>query len=290
MSYVIMTDSNSEFPLQIAKDRQLKYVPMPYMIDDQEFFYDLGENTDFKAFFDKMRAGAVPKTSTYSTEFYLEFFRPTLQAGNDILFIAFSSTLSAAFGYLSQAVEQLKEEFPQRILRVVDTLSISMGSGLLSYYAFQLYDQGKSLDEVATWVEDNRLRINHLFMVDDLVYLKRGGRISSASALVGKVLDVKPILTVNNEGRIVPAEKVKGRKKGIRVLTERACEDAKDPQEQMLVILHADCENEALALKENILSRTPYKSVYINSVGPVIGTHCGPGTLAVIFLGSKRLL
>lgn len=289
MDYVIMTDSNSEFPLHIAKERKLKYVPMPYMIDDQEFFYDLGEKTDFKAFFNKMKAGAVPKTSTYSADFYLDFFRPTLEEGKDILFVAFSSTLSAAFSYLMQAVEQLREEFPQRTLRVVDTLSISMGSGLLSYYAFQLYDQGKSLEEVAAWIEQNRLRVNHLFMVDDLVYLKRGGRISATSALVGKMLDVRPVLTVNNEGRIVVAEKVKGRKKGIRYLAERAA-GAADTQDQMLVILHADCEQEALVLKENILARAPYPSVYINNVGPVIGTHCGPGTLAVIYLDDKRLL
>lgn len=289
MDYVIMTDSNSEFPLRIAKERNLQYVPMPYLIDGQEYYYDLGEHTDFKAFFDKMREGAVPKTSTYSAAFYLDFFRPTLDAGKDILFVAFSSALSAAYSYLTQAVEQLQAEYPQRTLRVVDTLSISMGSGLLSYYAFELYDQGKTLDEVADWIMQNRLRVNHMFMVDDLVYLKRGGRISSTSAMVGKMLDVRPVLTVNQEGRIVVSQKVKGRKKGIRFLTEHAA-NAKDPESQMLVILHADCEADALSLKDKILSLAPYRCVYINHVGPVIGTHCGPGTLAVIYLDDQRMM
>ncbi len=286
-SYQLFTDSNSELPLQLVKQYDIPYVPMPYTLEDTEYFYDLGEHTDYKSFFNKVREGSMPSTSTYPPTYYEDLFRPYLEAGKDILFLAFSSELSAAYSFLSKAVENLVAEFPERKIRTVNTLRISAPMAVVVIEALDMYNDDKSLDEVADWVENNYKRSHGYFTVDDLNHLKRGGRISPAVAVVGTMMKVKPILSIDNNGKIISLEKAKGRKKAIHRIVELTVENAQNPEQHTLMIVHADCEDEALKLKELIEEKIKFKKVYLQYVGPVIGSHCGPNTLAACFMGKE---
>ena len=287
-SYVLTTDSNSELPLSLAKAYEVPFVPMNYLLDDKEYFYDLGENTDFKWFFNNVRAGHLPTTSAYSPLYYVEYFRPFLEAGQDVLHVSFSSGMSATFSYIQEAVEELKTLYPDRRVVAVDTLSISGGAALLVYGAIKRRAEGQSLDDVADWVRNNALRAHHWFTVNDLNHLRRGGRLSAATAIVGSVLNIKPILVVNLEGKVVAHDKVTGRRKAIRYLAERAGELAEDPQNNACIIMHADSLADAEELKAQVLAAAPFAECFVQFVGPVIGTHAGPDVLAVCFLGKER--
>ncbi len=286
-SYQLFTDSNSELPLELIKKYDIPYVPMPYTLEDQEYFYDLGEKTDYKDFFQKVRNGAMPSTSTYPPNYYEELLKPYLKDGKDILFLAFSSELSAAFGFLSTAAQTLREEFPERTIRLVNTLRISAPMAVIVIEALDMYAEGKELGEVADWVENNYKRSHGYFTVDDLNHLKRGGRISPAVAIVGTMMQVKPILAIDNNGKIISLEKAKGRKKAIHRIVELTVENTLNPEEHTLIILHADCEDDAITLKNMIEAKVKFKKVYMQFIGPVIGSHCGPNTLAACFMGKE---
>nr|WP_122013419.1 DegV family protein [Maliibacterium massiliense] len=286
--YIIMTDSNTEIPWQFAQENDIPVVRMPYTIEEKEYFYDLGEHTDFKAFFDKMRGGVVPKTAILPPQFYLDFWKPILERGQDILFICFSSKLSAAFSVIQMARQEILEAYPERKLDLVDTKSISMGAGLLVYYAVQMYKDGKGRDEVRAWLEENAPKMQHWFAVEDLVYLKRTGRVSPTAAAVGTMLGVKPILSVDQEGALKPVTKVKGRKKAIRYLLDRLDALVEHPEEQVCVVMQADCAQDGEKIKEEIAQKHPFKEIWVRDVGPVVGSHAGPGTIAVLFMGGER--
>ncbi len=287
-NYVFMTDSDSDFPYSFADERNIPVVKMPYALEGKEYFDDNGRAGVEKEFYAKMRAGAVPVTSLLPTESYLEYFEPILK-DNDLLFIAFSSQMSATINNVMEAREQLMAKYPQRKFIVVDTLSISAPMTLLLLKAHDLYLQGASMEEVEKWVLGNRLRAQAWFTVDDLKYLKRGGRISSTSAVFGTVLDIKPVLVLGKGGKIDPAEKVQGRKKALRTLVDRTVENIENPESQTLVILHADVEDDAERLAEMLRQKLPtLQGIRIQMVGPVIGSHCGPGTLACVFMGRER--
>lgn len=288
LEYIITTDSNTELPLSLVKKYDVTYVPMDYLIDEVEYFYDLGEKTDFKWFFNSVRGGKIPSTSTYPPQYYYDLWLPTLQAGKDVLHLSFSSALSAAYRYLSEARDMLNAEFPDRRVVTVDTKSISGGAAVLVYGALQRYEQGESLDAVAEWVENNIKYANHWFTVNDLNHLRRGGRLSAANAFVGSVLSVKPILTLNSEGRVVPVDKVMGRRKALNYLAEKAREMAVDPENNAVVILHGDCLEEAQELQAAIAEHTKFKECFLQYVGPVIGSHAGPDVMGVCFMGRER--
>ena len=286
---VIIFDSNSEFPWELQEKYGAPYVQMPYILNDEEHAYDLGKNTDIKAFYDQVRAGNLPKTNTLPPNFYEEFWRPYLEAGQNILFICFSSGLSGAFDIINVARNNILEEFPDRKIILVDTRSISMGCGLLVYYALQMQEKGASIEEIAQWLEDNKMRVQHWFVVDDLMHLYRGGRLSATSAVFGSILDVKPVLHVNSLGKLVSTEKIKGRKKVIRRLTEIVAEKVVNPEEQVCVVLHADAEETGKQLEAAIREKVNFKEIWVRWVGPVIGSHAGPGTIAVLFMGKERM-
>lgn len=289
MSYVFMTDSDSDLHYTMVDEMQIPVVRMPYILEGKEYFDDMGRESDLKGFYDKMRAGATPVTSLLPTAAYLEYFEPYLKDGRDILFLAFSSELSNTIQNIYAARKELLEKYPERKILVVDTLSISAPQINLILPAFDLYKQGKSMEEVAAWVEANRMRSQGWITVEDLKYLKRGGRISSTAAIMGTMLDLKPILVIGRNGKIVPAEKVQGRKKAMRVLADRTAENIENPESQTLIIMHADCPEDAQRLEEMIRQRVPnIKAIRTIMVGPVIGAHCGPGTLASCFLGKER--
>ncbi len=286
--YVFMTDSDSDLLYSIADERNIPVVRMPYSLDGKEYFDDNGRSGVEKDLFDRMRKGATPSTSCLPTPAYLEYFEPILKE-KDLLFIAFSSQMSSTINNIFEAREQLLKKYPARKFIVVDTLSISAPMTLLVLGAHDLYLQGKSMEEVEKWVLDNRMRAHAWLTVGDLKYLARGGRISSTSAFFGSMLDIKPIICMGKGGKLDPAEKVQGRKKALRTIVDRTAEYIEHPEEQTVVIMQADVEEEAKALEKMLRQHIPaIKDIRIQTVGPVIGAHCGPGTLACCFMGKER--
>ena len=288
MSYIIMTDSDSDLPFALQQEMNIPVVKMPYTLDGQEYLDDLGQTMNHKTYYDKMRAGAHPTTSALNEFVYLEYFEPILAEGNDLLFIAFSSQLSATINAIYSAREQLLEKYPERQFIVVDTLSISGPQTLLVIKAHEMYKAGASIEEVAAWLEENKLRAQAWFTVDDLVYLKRGGRVSPAAAAIGTLLDLKPILTETCEGKLAAAEKVRGRRKAMNYIVDKAVENIVDPKESIALVLHADVPAEAERLRDMTAAKLPDLTLRIENVGPVIGAHAGPGALALCFIGKKR--
>jgi len=287
--YQLFCDSNSEIPWTLAEEYGLSVVQMPYILKDVEYKYDLGKNTDFTEFYNQIRAGNMPTTCALNVQDYLDYFQPVLETGTDILMICFSSALSSTYESLQIAISQLLGKYPERTIKAVDTLSISMGAGILVNVAAQMWKNGSSMDEVIAWVEENRQNVQHWFTVDDLNHLRRGGRISGAAAVMGTILEVKPILIVNSEGKIVVFEKVKGRKKALKAVAEHFFENVIAPETQLVSILHADAIEDAKLLAELLKEKCTFKELRIDMVGPVIGAHCGPGTLALCFMGKPRI-
>ena len=287
-NYVFMTDSDSDLLYSIADEKHIPVVKMPYTLDGKEFLDDNGRAGVEKDFFARMRAGALPSTSLLPTDVYLDYFEPILKE-NDLLFVAFSSEMSATIKNIFEARKILLEKYPDRKFTVVDTLSISGPMSALLIKAHELYEQGKSMEEVEQWLLDNRLRCQAWLTVSDLKYLARGGRISSTSAFFGSMLDIKPIICMGKSGKMDPAEKVQGRKKALRTIVERTAENIEHPEDQTLILLHGDVPEEAECLAEMLRQRIPaLKEIRIQIIGPVIGAHCGPGTLATCFLGKER--
>ena len=287
-NYVFMTDSDSDLPYELKVRYDIPVVSMPYTLEGKEYFDDLGQTLDSKSFFDKMRAGAQPSTSALNETIYLEYFEPVLAGGKDLLFVAFSSQLSATINAVYAARETLLAKYPERKFTVVDTLSISGPMTILILRAHELYRAGKPMEEVAAWLEENKLRAQAWFTVDDLKYLKRGGRISPAVAAIGTMLDLKPILTETCEGKLASADKVRGRRKAMNYIVDKAVDNVADQKEAVGIILHADALADAQKLRDMLAAKLPDMELRIDNVGPVIGTHAGPGTLAFCFLGKKR--
>ncbi len=290
-SYVFMTDSDSDISYQFVDDNDVEMVYMPYVVDGVEYPDDLGRAGKQKEYFQRMREGVAPKTSLLPVSAYLEYFEPHLKSGKDILFIAFSSKMSATIQNAFQARDELKKAYPDRKILIVDTLSISRPMALLVKAAYAMYADGKPMEEVVRWVENNRLRAHAWFTVDDLVYLKRGGRISAMAATMGSLMDLKPILTLCRDGSMTAENKIRGRKSALRYLADKTAEFIEDPAGQTIVIMHADAEEDARRLEAMIRERVPeLGKVDIVFVGPVIGAHAGPGTVASVFMGKERTL
>lgn len=288
-NYVFMTDSDSDLPFRYVDQLEMTMVYMPYILDGKEYLDDLGRNGKQKEYFDNMRAGAAPVTSLLPTPVYVEYFEPCFQAGRDILFLAFSSQLSSTIQNIFAAREELLAKYPERKMIVVDTLSISAPQTLLILAAYRQYEQGKPMEEVAAWVEENKFHAQAWFTVDDLKYLRRGGRISAMAATLGTALDLKPIIILNKEGKLVSADKVRGRKAALRHIADKTAENILDPENQTLILMHADAPEDAARLEALIRERVPsIGGIETMYVGPVIGAHCGPGTIASCFMGKER--
>lgn len=286
--YVLMSDSDSDFPHEIAKEKDIPIVRMPYTLDDVEYLDDNGASGAEKVLFDRMRKGAKPFTSLLPTAAYLEYFEPVLKE-KDLLFLAFSSQMSATFQNILEAQKELLEKYPARKFVVVDTLSISAPQTLLILGAHELYQKGAPLEEVARWVTDNRLKAHAWFTVGDLAYLRRGGRISATSAIMGTMLDIKPILHITRAGKLEAHSKVQGRKKALKTLVDKTVETIGESRGKTVIILHGDILDEAEILKNQLKTRLPdLGEIRIQMIGPVIGSHAGPGTLAACFMGIER--
>ena len=289
MDYVFMTDSDSDLPFHLKQELDIPVVEMPYSVDGKEYFDDLGQSLDHKTYYDKMRAGATPTTAALNEAAYTEIFEPLLAEGKDILFIAFSSKMSATLQALGRAREELLKKYPERKFRVVDTLSISAPMTILVLKAHALYRAGKSMEDVADWVEANKFHAQAWVTVEDLKYLKRGGRIKPVAAALGSLLDLKPIIIEDKDGLMVSVDKVRGRRRALSYIAEKGIANIDDPRNACPIILHADAPEDAQLLKEMILAKMPeLGDIAVELVGPVIGAHCGPGTIAFCFFGKER--
>ena len=289
-NYILMTDSDSDLPYALKVQYDIPVVYMPYTLNGKEYFDDLGQTLDHKSFFDAMRQGAHPTTSALNQTVYEEYFEPILAEGKDILFLAFSSQLSATINAIRAARETLLEKYPGRKFVLVDTLSISGPQTLLVLKAHEMYRAGETIEAVAEWVEANKLRAQAYFTVDDLKYLQRGGRVSPAAAAIGTLLDLKPILTETREGKLAAAQKVRGRKKALGFMVDKAVEGIENPSESIVLVLHADAKDDAMKTAVALHDRIPKLTVRVENVGPVIGAHAGPGTVAICFIGKERTM
>lgn len=284
---VLLCDSNCELWYTRVKELGLDYISMPYCYGGGEYGYDLGENTDFKKFYDAVRGGTVPKTMALNPENYKEILTPYFKAGEDVLYISFSHAMSGTFAQLDAALKELKKEFPERKCTVFNTNSICLGAGIQVEAAAELKQKGANDEEIIAFLKEFTNRVAVYFVVDDLMHLKRGGRLSAGAAVAGTLLSIKPMLTVNEEGGLNVIEKVTGRRKAVRALADKVIKGLTGT-EYSVYILDADCKEDGDKLAELIKAKRSDAKIVRQTIGPVIGTHCGPGTLGVIFIADER--
>jgi len=287
--FMIATDSNMELSPETIAELGLTVAPMPFEMDGKAYAnYPDGREMDAKEFYKLLREGKTASTSQLNEATFTEYFESILKQDKDLLYIGFSSGLSGTYYQGTLAADALRQKYPNAKIITVDSLSASVGEGLLVYMAAKMKSDGKTIEEVAKWVEDNRLHVCHWFTVDDLNHLKRGGRVSPAAALVGTMLGIKPVLKVDDSGKLIPVAKVRGRQKALEALVDEMEKSAINPAEQIVFISQADCLDDALKVQEMIKNRLHVKEFMINMIGPVIGSHAGPGTLALMYLGNHR--
>ncbi|MBR6872947.1 MAG: DegV family protein [Ruminococcus sp.] len=284
--YILMSDSTCDLPPEVIKQMGTPILKFHFEIDGAT--HEDG-GMDFHEFYDMMRNGSMTKTSQISPAQAEEGFEKVLKQGKDILYLSFSSGLSGTYNSACMAKENLTEKYPEAKITVIDSLCASTGQGLLLYKAWEKMCEGLTLDELADWIEENKLHLCHLFTVDDLVYLKRGGRISRTTALAGTILGIKPILHVDDEGRLVSIGKVRGRKQSLNKIIDLMCERIEGYDNPVIGISHGDCWGDADYIAELAKKKLGQDTKVITSyTGTVIGAHSGPGTLAFFFMGDKR--
>ena len=287
--YIIMTDSSCDLPARLADEMALTVLPLSVYIEDTKYVNYLDEREiAFSELYAKLRTKCPAKTSAINMNDFLTPMDEILRSGRDILYIGFSSGLSGTYNAGAAAAQEMAEKYPERKVYAVDSLCASMGQGLLVYHAWKHKQAGESIEQVRDWVLDNRLHLCHYFTIDDLMFLKRGGRVSGATAVVGSMLSIKPIMHVDNEGHLIKIGTARGRKASIRALADGAGKLGIDLENQVIFISHGDCLEEAEYLAGIMRERFHVKDVVISYVGPVIGAHSGPGTIALFFLGTER--
>lgn len=284
--YVITVNSTVDLPKEWLEERQVPVIPLHYTIDGQTYRDMTGLTA--KEFFAKLREGKMSVTSQVNPEEAREALEPFLKEGKDILHLGFSSGLSGTYNSMRIAGEELKEEYPEATIIVIDTLCACLGEGLLLYKALQQKEAGKTIHETAKWVEENKLHICHNVTVDDLYHLHRGGRISKATAVVGTMVKIKPIIHMDNEGKLQVIGKERGRKKSLNRIVDMSVEQARGWENDMVMITHGDCLEDAQYVASLVREKMRVEHVLINNIGTVIGSHTGPGVVAVFCMGEKR--
>ena len=287
--FIILTDSSCDLPAAMADEMQLEVLPLTVYVENDSYRNYLdGREIGFKDFYQRLRTTNNVKTSAVNQAQFLEIIEPLAAAGNDVLYLGFSSGLSGTFNAGALAVNELSEKYPERRIYAVDTLCASLGQGLIVYLCWQQQQAGKSIDEVRDYAEKIKLNVCHWFTVDDLMFLKRGGRVSAATAIVGSMLSIKPVMHVDNEGHLIKVDTARGRKASIRALVAEMEKRGTDLAGQHIFISHGDCEEDARYLANLVREKFGVKDVTINYVGPVIGAHSGPGTLAAFAVCTHR--
>lgn len=285
---ILMTDSCCDLPYDFIKDNDIVVIKLMLTIGEKTITDDLGRTLKYSDFYNLIREGEMPKTAQVNVYEFEQEFEKYIKNGDKVIYIGFSSGLSGTYNSACIASESLKEKYSDADITVIDSKCASMGLGLLVYYACEMRKNGKSKDEIVKWVEDNKLNIIHWFTVEDLNHLYRGGRVSRTSATVGSLLNIKPVMYVNNDGKLIPFEKARGRKKSITSIVNKVAENIINPEEQVVFISHGDCSDDVEYLKQKLLEKIKVKNIIDNYIGPVIGSHSGPGTLAIFYIGKKR--
>ncbi|GEK88034.1 EDD domain protein, DegV family [Alkalibacterium putridalgicola] len=288
MNYQIITDSCSDLPLELVERYNLAIVNFTIRIGDEELADDMGEKFDKEDFFQRLKEGETASTSQVNVHSYLEKFKHYIEQGMPVLYLAFSSALSGSFNSAVQAKRMLEEEFGEVDIDIIDTKAASLGQGLLVYEAVQKQEEGYTKEELIDWVEENKLNYHSWVTVDDIKHLHRGGRISSTAATVGSLLHVKPILIMDPEGRLVPATKLRGRKKSLNYLVEQTIKGVNDPENHSIFIGHVGVQEEAELIRDKILERVSPKEMIVSSYGPTVAAHTGFGSIAVFSYGHSR--
>jgi DegV family protein with EDD domain len=286
--FEIFTDACSDLPIEYIIEKKLQFARLTCSYGGREYIDDLGQSLSHKQFFQDLRNGEIPLTSQPCVEEFYRKFKNITDQQKDVLYVCVSTGMSGAENSANIAKNMLLEENPEINISIVNVLTASLGQGLMVMKAVEMKEAGKSLSEIVHYIEENRQRLNTYITVDDLNYLKRGGRLSVASAMLGIVLHIKPIITINNEGRVMPIIKIKGRKNSISKLVEIVKDRIEDAENQIIAISHGDCTLEVLKLKENLLKVIKVKDIIINFTGPAVGAHGGPGNIAIFFMGKER--
>ena len=287
--FVLMTDSSADLSQEMVQELGVTVLPLSFTIQGKVYRnYPDNREMDLPLFYDMLRAGELATTSAVNVAEYTQAVEPILQEGKDVLILAFSSGLSSTYQASVLAAEELREKYPDRKIYTVDTLCASLGQGLLVYLAVQEQRKGKNIEEVRDWAEAAKLHLCHQFTVDDLHFLKRGGRISATTAVVGSMLQIKPVLHVDNEGRLVSIGKARGRQASLKALVDKMEKTVTEEGKKTVFISHGDCRKDAVAVADMVRERFGTQDIRINYVGPVIGAHSGPGTLALFYLGTER--
>ncbi len=284
--YIIITDSSADLTKEILEDSELKTIQLDVIVEGEAPTPNC--DVEVKGFYAKLREKKSATTAAVNIDAFSAAFDSYLAQGFDVLYLGFSSGLSGTFNAGFVAAKELSEKYPDRKIFALDTLCASLGQGLLVYYAVKMKNDGADIETVRDFVEENKLKLCHWFTVDDLFFLKRGGRINTATAIVGSMLSIKPVLHVDNKGRLINVTKARGRKAAIDALFDKMKQTAIDPEEQTVFISHGDVEEDAEYLAQRIKTELGVKEVKIGYVGPVIGAHSGPGTLALFYLGTER--
>lgn len=289
MSYfTIVTDSSCDLSASLAEQMHIRVIPLSVFVDGKQHYNFLdGSDISFEDFYAQLNDGAMVTTSAINVGQVKTVFESELMCGHDVLYLGFSSALSGTYNAAVNAAAELEGVYPGKRILTVDTLCASLGQGLLVYLAVQKRREGKSIDEVRDYIESIKLNLCHWFTVDSLLQLKRGGRVSGAKYIVGSMLNIKPVMHVDNDGKLVNISKARGRNASINALFEKLCETAIEPENQTVFISHGNCRGDAEKLAEMIKDKYGCR-VVINFVGPVIGAHSGQGTLALFFIGSER--
>ena len=286
MAYQIITDTCCDFPAQMYEELKLRVVPLSVLYKGVN--YDSYTEQWLRDLFEGLRNGETASTAAVNPQQWASYIEPVLAAGEDALVLSFSSGLSTTYQSAVIAAQDLQEKYPDRQVQVVDTLCASLGQGLFVYYACQKRDEGLSLEELTAWCEETKLKLCHWVIADDLMYLKRGGRVSAVSAVAGTLLQIKPLIHVDNAGKLIPVGKVRGRKAAIKALCDKVGETGIPGANDTIFICHGDCEEDAKTLAAMLQEKYGTKKVFYYYIGAVIGSHAGPGTMAVFYLGSER--
>lgn len=284
--FIITVNSTVDLPKEWLEERHVPVLPLKYTIDG-ETYPDMSGLTS-KEFFQKLREGHMSVTSQINPEEAREMLEPFLKEGKDVLHLGFSSGLSGTYNSMRIAAEELKEDYPEAKIIVIDTLCACMGEGVLLYKTLQLKEQGKTMEEIAQWVEENKLHICHNVTVDDLNHLQRGGRISKAAAVFGTLVQVKPIIHMDNDGKLQVIGKERGRKKSLNKIVDMAVEQSKGWENDIVMITHGDCIKDAEYVADRVREKMGVQNILINNIGTVIGSHTGPGVVAVFCMGNER--
>lgn len=288
-NYVIITDSSCDLPDSLVKELELEVVPLSFIMDGKTYRnYPDNREMSPEEFYAKQKDGLMATTNAINVGEATDAIESVLKRGKDVLVLGFSSGLSATFNSFQLAAGELAEKYPERKVYAVDTLCASLGQGMLVYQAAKLRQEGKTIEEVRDWAEANKLRQCHWFTVNDLFFLKKGGRVSAATAVVGTMLQIKPVLHVDDEGHLINVGKARGRKASLNALVDKVGELAEDPASQTMFISHSDCVDDARYVAEEVRKKYRAKKIIINSIGPVIGAHTGPGCVALFFMGKHR--